>query len=133
MLNYYQSLFSNGAMKEVFWAGAQRQGGSDQIDGMDWAFRVFTFLLLFKKMMKTLKQTDGSDFTFMRWDVGEPSFEWNGHAEDCLSVKGSGTRINLVFLDCDLSGYFLGLSLISYQVIGTTIIVIRTTMGIFVR
>ena len=55
MLNYYQSLFSNGAMKEVFWAGAQRQGGSDQIDGMDWAFRVFTFLLLIENIMKTFE------------------------------------------------------------------------------
>ena len=26
LVSYYESLFSNGAMKEVFWAGAQRQG-----------------------------------------------------------------------------------------------------------
>ena len=101
LVNYYQSLYSMGAMKEVFWAGAQRQGikklkasinslsmvssgGNQQVDGMEW--------------------TDGSDFTYMKWDQGEPSFEWNGHAEDCLSVKGSGFW-NDDHCDTDRHGY----------------------------
>ena len=59
-------------------------GGNQQVDGMEW--------------------TDGSDFTYMKWDQGEPSFEWNGHAEDCLSVKGSGFW-NDDHCDTDRHGY----------------------------
>ena len=40
----------------------------------------------------------------MKWDIGEPSFEWNGHAEDCLSVKGSGYW-NDDHCDTDKHGY----------------------------
>ena len=48
--------------------------------------------------------SDKSDFSYMKWDIGEPSFEWNGHAEDCLSVKGSGYW-NDDHCDTDKHGY----------------------------
>ena len=31
-----------------------------------------------------------SDFSFTHWDVNEPSEEWNGKPEDCVSMRDTG-------------------------------------------
>ena len=33
---------------------------------------------------------DYSDFSYTKWDDGEPSEEWNGQPEDCLAIYKTG-------------------------------------------
>ena len=47
----------------AFWIGGKR----NEAKGFDW--------------------TDQSDFSYTKWGKGEPSEEWNGKPEDCISVE----------------------------------------------
>ena len=57
---------SLGTNSDAFWIGGKR----NEVAGMTW--------------------TDLSDFSFTHWDVNEPSEEWNGKPEDCVSMRATG-------------------------------------------
>ena len=62
--------------------------------------------LVIKKLICSVLNliSDYSDFSYTKWDAGEPSEEWHGNPEDCLAVYKTGYW-NDDSCDIDRHGY----------------------------